>query len=125
MAREQAALAELGRRIVAPAELGRVLQDAIELVATTLDVEHATILELSPDGREVRLRAGVGWEARDVGHQVAAMPGGHVRYVLDTSDPVIVTDLASDTRFETSPVLLEEGIRASLAVRIPGAGAMP
>lgn len=125
LAREQAALAELGGRIIAPAELGRVLQGAVELVAESMEVEHATVLELSPDGREVRLRAGVGWEERDIGHQVDAMPGGHVRFVLDSADPVIVDDLANEPRFETSPLLLGEGVRASLAVRIPGAGALP
>jgi GAF domain-containing protein len=125
LAREQAALAELGRRIVAPSELGRVLQDAVELVATAVEVEHATVLELSADGMEVRLRAGVGWEARDIGHRIDAMPGGHVHYVLQTPDPVIVDDLAAETRFAISPVLVEAGVRASLGVRIPGAGALP
>lgn len=125
LAREQIALAELGRRIVAPQELGRVLQDAIELVADTLAVEHATVLELSPDGEEVRLRAGVGWQERDVGHRVDAMPGGHAAYALDTPEAVIVDDLATETRFAPSPILLEAGIRASLAVRIPGTGRQP
>ena len=125
LAREQAALAELGGRVLAPQELGRILQDAVELVAQTLEVEHATVLELSPDGDEVRLRAGVGWQEREVGHRVDAMPGGHVAYVLESDDPVIVDDVASETRFDPSPLLIEQNIRASLGVSIPGTGSQP
>lgn len=125
LAREQTALAELGRRVVAPSELGRVLQDAVEIVATTLEVEHATVLELSPDGHEVRMRAGVGWEERSIGHRVDASPGGYVAYVLGRPQPVRVDDLQSETRFATPDELLGLGVRASLGVCIPGTGDQP
>src|SRR2546423_1449428 len=39
-----AALAELARRAVVPAELGGVLQDAVEVLASVLGVEHATVM---------------------------------------------------------------------------------
>jgi GAF domain-containing protein len=125
LAREQVALAELGRRVVAPQELGRVLQGAVELIADTLEVEHATVLELSPDGDEVRMRAGVGWQEREIGHRVEATPGGYVAYVLDAGEPVIVEDLAAEGRFLPSPELLDAGVRASVAVCIPGPADQP
>jgi len=114
------ALAELARRAVAPTELGRVLQDAVEVLAAVLDVEHATIMELAPEGDDVRLRAGVGWEEGAIGRTVDAMPGGYVAYALAATEPVVVTDLAAETRFTPSPVLLTASIRSSVAVRIPG-----
>jgi GAF domain-containing protein len=125
LAREQTALAELGRRVITPMELGRILQGAIELVAETLGAQHATVLELSPDGHDLRLRAGVGWEEGAIGHRVALAPGAQVSYVLDASEAVIVDDLRSEDRFEASPILLGLGVRASLAVRIPAPGQRP
>lgn len=101
------------------------LQEAVLLIARALAVEHVTVLELAPQGEDVRLRAGVGWEEGAIGHTVDAMPGGYVRFTLDAADPVIVEDLESETRFAPSPVLLGAGIRSSAAVRIPGRGGRP
>src|SRR5919112_5220380 len=101
------------------------LQEAVELIARALAVEHVTVLELAPRGDDVRLRAGVGWGEGAIGHTVAAMPGGYVRFTLDSPAPVIVEDLASETRFTPSPALLDAGIRSSAAVRIPGRDERP
>src|SRR4051794_17180953 len=119
------ALAELARRAVVPAELGRVLQDAVEVLGAVLVVEHATVMELAPEGADVRLRAGVGWEEGIIGRTVDAMPGGYVAYALGRTAPVVVEDLASETRFAPSPVLLSAGIRSSVAVCIRGTGERP
>src|SRR3954447_11874623 len=117
-----AALAELARRAVAPADLGQVLQDAVEVLGAMLAVEHVTVLELAPQGSDVRLRAGVGWEEGVIGRTVDAMPGGYVAYALASREPIVVGDLATETRFDTSPVLLDAGVRSSIAARIPGPG---
>jgi GAF domain-containing protein len=120
-----AALAQLARRAVVPAQLGHVLQDAVEVLAEVLGVEHATVMELAPEGDDVRLRAGIGWEQGFIGRTVDAMPGGYVAFVLATGDPVVVDDLAAEQRFAPSPVLLGAGVKSSVAVRIPGAGERP
>src|SRR4051794_24789225 len=125
LAREQAALAELGKRVAAHNELGLVLQGATELVAHTLNTEHATVLELTADEDELRLRAGVGWQERQIGHTVDASPGGYVRFVLDSETPVVVNDIESETRFAASPVLAEAGVTASVAACIPGPTGSP
>lgn len=101
------------------------LQEAVELIARALAVEHVTVLELAPHGDDVRLRAGVGWEEGVIGHTVDAMPGGYVRFTLDADEPVIVEDLGTEQRFAPSPVLLGAGIRSSAAVRIPGRDGRP
>lgn len=101
------------------------LQDAVALIARTLEIEHVTVLELAPEGEDVRLRAGVGWEEGAIGHRVDAMPGGYVRFTLDAAEPVIVEDLETEDRFAPSPVLRAEGIRSSAAVRIPGRDERP
>jgi len=116
----QRAIADLGLRALAPADLGTLLRQAVHVVARTLGAEHASILELAPDGGEIRLRAGVGWEEGNVGHRARAEPGGHVAYVLGAAGPIVVEDLPSERRFRPSTLLLEAGVRSSLAVRIPG-----
>jgi GAF domain-containing protein len=93
--------------------------------AAVLDVEHATVMELAPEGEDVRLRAGVGWEEGVIGRTVDAMPGGYVAYALEQPEPVVVDDLAAETRFAPSPVLLDAGIRSSVAVRISGMAERP
>ncbi len=121
----QAALAELGRRAIASAHIGVVMQEAAALVASALDVECASVMELTPEGGEVRLRAAVGWAEGELGRRVDTMPGGYIAYTLASSDPVVVRELASEARFVPSTVLLEGGIRASAAVCIPGPGHAP
>ena len=120
-----AALAELARRAVAPADLGQVLQHAVEVLGAMLAVEHVTVLELAPEGQDVRLRAGIGWEQGVIGRTVDAMPGGYVAFALAAEEPVVVADLATETRFAPSPVLLAAGVVSSVAVRIPGRGERP
>ena len=120
-----AALANIARQAAAPAELGAVLQHSVEVIAHALDIEHVTIMELAPQGDDVRLRAGVGWEEGIIGRTIDAMPGGYVAYALASEAPVVVPDLAAEKRFEPSPVLLDSGIRSSVAVRIPGTTARP
>jgi GAF domain-containing protein len=95
------------------------------VLGAVLDVEHATVMELAPEGDDVRLRAGVGWEEGVIGRTVDAMPGGYVAYALTHAEPVVVDDLASETRFAPSPVLLAAGIRSSVAVRISGTADRP
>jgi GAF domain-containing protein len=117
---EHAALAALARRVVQPVELLAVFQEAVRALSSTLCTEHASILEVLPGGDELRLRAGVGWQQGVVDARVDAMPGGYAAHALAAMEPVVVQDLAAERRFVPSPVLLENGIRSSVAVPIPG-----
>jgi GAF domain-containing protein len=118
-------LAELARRALERPDAVSVMGDAVELVARALRVEHVTILELGPADERLRLRAGLGWGGGVAGVTVDAMPGGHVAYTLASEKPVVVEDMAAETRFIVSPQLLDAGVVSSLSVRIPSGGAMP
>src|SRR6267142_4535862 len=98
-------LAELARRALERPDAVSVMRDAVELLAAAFAVEHVTILELSPGDERLRLRAGVGWGGGVIGTTVGAMPGGHVAYTLASAKPVVVDDLAAETRFASSPQL--------------------
>ena len=115
----QAAIAELGARAVSTAELSVLMTAAATSVARTLDVEYCGVLELLPDG--LRLRTGSGWKAECIGR--ATMDAGaasQARYTLLSNAPVIVGDLAGETRFRASALFRDHGIRSGLTVVIPG-----
>ena len=74
------------------------LQEAVELIARALAVEHVTVLELAPRGDDVRLRAGVGWEEGAIGHTVDAMPGGYELIDYKTGRPKSAAQLREDVQ---------------------------
>src|SRR5207249_10908017 len=59
-ARQQAAVADLGQRALARTDLSTLLDEAVALVARTLEVDYFALLELVSDGAALRLRARLG-----------------------------------------------------------------
>jgi signal transduction histidine kinase/ActR/RegA family two-component response regulator len=93
-ARQQAALADFGRRALATTELEPLLGDASRVIAEVLSVPCAAVLELAPDRSALRLVAGVGWEDGRVG--VATVDAGRglgiVADVRDGAPPALLLD---------------------------------
>ena len=85
-ARQQEVIAELGLRAVAAATVDELLHLAAQRVAQTLDAELCGILELSPRGDRLRVRAGIGWAADTAewmavpDADAAAEPPGNLTY---------------------------------------------
>jgi signal transduction histidine kinase len=117
--RQQAVVAALGLRGLAEDELQSLMDEAVEGVARTLEVEYAKIAELLPGGNELLLRAGVGWREGLVGHaREEAGHGSQAGYTLLSEEPVIADDLRAETRFRPPPLLLEHGVVSSMTVII-------
>jgi len=120
-ARQQEAVAHLGQLALAGAPLPALLDDAVGLVARGLDVEYAGLLEFRPESRTLVLRAGVGWQDGCVGHTVFPSDGDSLAsYVLRSTTPVVVDDLASDRRFGSAPLLAEHEVVSGLSVVVQG-----
>jgi PAS domain S-box-containing protein len=118
-ARQQAAVAELSQRALTGIDLSLLLNDVVTLVAKTLDVEYSMILELLPDRDALLLRAGVGWREESVGRAtLTANVGSHAGYTLLSSEPVIVKDLRTETRFRAPPLLRDHGVMSGMSVTI-------
>jgi PAS domain S-box-containing protein len=118
-ARQQAVVAALGLRGLANDDLQSLMDEAVEGVARTLEVEYAKIAELLPGGNELLLRAGVGWREGLVGHaREEAGHGSQAGYTLLSEEPVIADDLRAETRFRPPPLLLEHGVVSSMTVII-------
>ncbi|WP_306056834.1 PAS domain-containing protein [Natronococcus wangiae] len=97
--RQQEVVAELGQRALETDDLDRLLHDAVAGVATTLEAEHAELLESCPGGDALRLRHGVGWRDGLVGSAtVPVEPDSQVGETLRSEDPIVVGDLRTADR---------------------------
>jgi PAS domain S-box-containing protein len=110
-------VAQLGHRALSGTPLQALLADEPQLVRQTLRVDYVSILELTPDGKELVAIAEAGWPMRDqsrvgVGHESQS------GYTLLTGEPVIVEDTAREKRFRVSEAALEAGALSSVSVVI-------
>jgi PAS domain S-box-containing protein len=120
-ARQQEAVARLGQRALVETDLQALMDEAVGVVATVLDVEYCKLLELLPSGENLFLRAGVGWDEGLVGREtVGAGPDSQAGYTLSSGEPVCVEDLRSETRFRGPPLLHEHGVVGGISVIVGG-----
>jgi signal transduction histidine kinase len=119
---QQAAVADLDLSALASDDLQLLMDEAVALVARTLEVEYAKIVELLPGGEELLLRAGVGWGEGLVGEaKETAGPGSQAGYTLLQGEPVILEYLSTETRFRPSWLVREHGAMSGMSVVIYGA----
>ena len=117
---EQSAVARLGERAVESADPHELMHHAAEVVAETLGVTFAGVLELSADRRELISRAAAGWPQDIVGQRFETRPSSHAGYTLSVDEPVVIEDFRSEARFDDTALLAEMGIRSGVSVRIRG-----
>jgi hypothetical protein len=119
--RQQEAIATLGEEALAGVDLSRLFDHAVRLVADTLGVEYAKVLELLPGRSDLLLRAGVGWKKGLVGHAIVeGGTGSQAGYTLQSAHPVIVEDLRTETRFRGPALLRDHGVVSGVSVIIAG-----
>lgn len=119
--RQQRTAAMLGTRAVQTDDIAGFLQELTRCVADTLEVELCNVLQLEPDGQSLLLRAGVGWRDGLVGHAtVAAGDRSQAGFTLISGEPVVVADLATETRFSGSSLLTDHGVVSGMSTLIHG-----
>src|SRR3989440_364349 len=118
-ARQEEAVAHGGQQALAGAPVGDLMDAAVGFAAGVLEVEFARVLEFRPESRTLVLRGGVGWgdTSRVI---IPADADSHAGYTLRAAGPVVVEDLATDTRFGSAPLLVERGVVSSLSVLVHG-----
>jgi PAS domain S-box-containing protein len=120
-ARQQETLARLGERALTESDLQKFFNDVVTTVGEILDVEMVKILELIPGDAELLLRAGIGWRTGLVGTaNVSTGRDTQAGYTLASGRPVIVEELASETRFSGAPLLKDHGVVSGLTTPIAG-----
>lgn len=102
-------------------ELSPLMDEAVDLVAKTLEVEYCKVLELLPGGDTLLLRSGVGWKSGLVGNgTVGAGMDSQAGYTLLSDGPVVVEDLCTEGRFSGPPLLHDHGVISGVSVVIRG-----
>jgi PAS domain S-box-containing protein len=117
---QQALVARLGQHALAGTELAALMDEAVTVVAQSLEVEYSMVLELPPDGDTFLLRAGVGWKEGLVGDVMGDVKAdSEAGYALLSSEPLIMEDLRKATRFSGPRLLYDHGVVSGLSVIIP------
>jgi diguanylate cyclase (GGDEF)-like protein/PAS domain S-box-containing protein len=122
-ARQQEAVARLGQvALRGDAELDLLMQEVVRALAETLDVEFSAVLEHDSGRETMTVVAGVGCD-----HEVAssltfsvADPDTQAAYTLASKAPVVVEDLATETRFRRSPLQSACAAVSGLTVIVEG-----
>src|SRR2546423_12652394 len=99
LARQQAAVANLGQRALEGVPLERLLEEAAAVAARELSSDFASVLELTGDGQGLSVRAGFGLPEGIVG---GVLPAGEELlsgWALRAAEPVSVSDFADERRF--------------------------
>ncbi|WP_412060706.1 CheR family methyltransferase [Rubrivirga sp. IMCC45206] len=121
-ARQQAAVAALGVAALDGTPLDELFALAAASAAKILDADFAKVLRHRPEHGDLILEAGVGWADGLVG--VGTVPdnvGSQAGFTLLAVAPVVVPDLAAETRFTGPPLLHDHGVQSGVSVPIHGA----
>jgi two-component system CheB/CheR fusion protein len=119
--RQQATVASLGQFALEKTDLALLFTEAAHRIVETLNVEMCKILELSPDGENLLLKAGVGWREGLVGvAKIGTEKGSQAGYALLVGQPVLVEDLRTENRFSGPTLLVEHNVVSGISVVIQG-----
>ena len=120
---QQTVVAALGQFAMVSNDVSALLNQAVMLVAQTLEVEYCHVLELQPGGKFLLLRAGVGWKSGYVGKVV--IPSDRQTesgYALAAGEAVAFEHLPAERRFHGSSLLTDHGVVSGINVAIAGHG---
>ena len=121
--RQQAMLAEFGRRALGSVSFDSLLEEATRMTALGMQVRFCKVLEYLPEENRFLVRAGVGWHDGVVGQvKIGAELSSPAGYALHTGKPVISNHLQNEERFTTPDLLLEHGVKRALNVILLGDG---
>lgn len=116
---QQAMVAYLGQQALIHSDLSALIDEAVCVVAKTLDVEYCKLLELMPGGHAFWLRAGVGWQKGLVGNaRVSAHINSQAGYTLLKNETIVVDDLRVETRFSGTPLLHNHRVISGMSMVI-------
>jgi signal transduction histidine kinase/ActR/RegA family two-component response regulator len=120
---QQTVVGALGQFAMVSNDISALLNQAVMLVGQTIEVEYCGMLELEPDGKSLRLSAGVGW--RPACFEGARLPldaQTEFGYTLRAGEPVVLEHLPTERRFHASPILLDHGVLSGITVAVSGHG---
>ncbi len=120
-AEELSLLVDLGTQALGEPDVDAFLAGALGRVAATMQDVDVTFTEYLRETERLRLRAGTGWAAPP--HELEVHPAeGDSQAVVAfrLGQPILSTDIRTDSRFRAHPLLLENGVVSSVTVVVPG-----
>jgi signal transduction histidine kinase len=124
--RQQTTLARFGELALRCDDLDEILTEACRLAGEALGTHLAKVVELQADGKNLLVRAGVGWQAGVIGNAViTAEHDTSEGHALRTGIPMISPDISKETRFKYSQFLIDNGVKAVANVLIIGGHGKP
>jgi CheY-like chemotaxis protein len=119
--RQQQVTAELGQKALGDVDLDCLMHEASKYVAEVLGNDYCKVLDLQPDGDELLLRQGVGWKEGMVGEatvKAAKEENSQASYTLLSEEPVIVSDMDKENRFEGPELLTSHDVKSGISTII-------
>jgi PAS domain S-box-containing protein len=116
--REQEAIAQVGNLALLQPDIDVLMRKAVEVVATTLGVPRAAVVEIQRGRGGLLVRVEHGFPDGLKGQRLKSRKSLS-GYTLATGKSVVVHDLARETRF-SSPSLAAWGVAAGIGVIIAG-----
>ena len=119
---KQAVVADLGRRALEGDTPEQLIEHAIAEVTAALEADLSAVWRQAPGEEAVVLCAGAGWRADVVGRaRISLDAGTYSQRILESREPVLITDIGADPGPQPPSLWQEEGIVSEVAVSIPGA----
>ncbi|MDE2344252.1 MAG: EAL domain-containing protein [Betaproteobacteria bacterium] len=119
--RRQGLIADFGRQALADPDPEALLAQAVRIISETLDFEYCKILELDGNGRELILKAAVGWPQEAVGQVMThADADTQSSRVLELGRPLVVQNFSEEHELPQSDLARRHHILSGVSVLIPG-----
>jgi len=116
---QQTTVAALGQFALTNSDLMALLNQAVILVAQTLEVEYCAVFESVPGG-QLLMRAGSGWKSNCMGSATIPVDDySQAGLTFRTGDAIVVADLWTERRFKASSLLMDHGVVSGATILIP------
>jgi signal transduction histidine kinase/HAMP domain-containing protein len=120
---QQTVMGALGQYAIVCTDLSALFEQAVMLAVQTLEVEFCRLLEPIPESDELILKSGVGWKQGVIGKEkFSTQPDTESSLTIHAGVPVVIENLATETRFQPDAFLAEHGIVSGIEVAISGHG---
>ena len=120
---QQSLIARFGQHALAVADTGLLVAHAVPAIVEGLDLEFCRLLRYSEEDRSMVLDAGAGWSEGWLGRRFTLQGrGNQLSHVLESRQPVVIGNMATDHRFVPNEMLAIHRIASSLEVVIGGTG---
>ena len=115
---EQETIANLGRQALRGGTLSNLIKESSDAVRKVLHADYCSVLQVQPNQDELIATGQSGWPDPDICLEVPLGNRSQSGFTLETRCPVIVTDMATETRFSPSQSVITHGVVSSASVVI-------